>query len=521
MANELKKDKLTRLRSFLAVQYQEARWSDNRPDHTAVYIDTFKRQDSGTVMPPSPGVTSYTVKAYFDQEKASLHYACDYAFAPGFWDFFDVISKIQPEQLKHRSRIAAVAYGPLRVAELEKKLKSKELYSDDINRLRMPEEKSRAVLNICIDESLRAFKFQKDYILSYIKEHSGSSIGSGFHWADLEDLEDEDWLELLRRCQAIISSFGSENYGKYFQTPMTVGARARSVEIGDTLSDHMEADVERTRIIMFHFMLQCWSVFIPNKDEWYRRILTRVMRLFGVDPHKVRTPLIDGGQIYVFASQLFAEGYNLHAYDGKQWETVVGEILGTPFNPLMICAQGVMLGSGIAWTSLLGTICTIWVYSLLCNGYYAIILGDDLNIFSKGARPFKGAGVVEYQELDSKCKFILGVSYFRDPLMPRLQGLKLTVDNGEKAQHFEVSYNDYGTEKVVKGHHDRTARLLWYGMHFGYFGSRSLIDAIQDIPSSNWRGGSEMINTLTGSGEKFDVSNFPWINDYSLQSVLA
>jgi len=522
MPSSLSAVKRDRVLSFARRSIASLRWSSAPVDHYDDYIDVFRSQEGGTAMPPTPGVARYTIRACYDPEERVLDYECDYQFSPGFFDFIRVVLEKQPEQLVHRSRIAAVAYGPLREAEMDRKTAAREKYADEIASLVMPEEVAARVLHICVDETVKHWRVDLDYISRYIDEHETSSIGGGYHWSDLRLLEERDWLEISQLCLSIVEGLIGNIYGKRLQTVMNVGARARSVELPNKVSTHLTATVDRTRIIMFTFGLQCWSAFIPDKVSWYASILLRTMRVFGVQPELVSTPLIHGGKVYPFASKLFQQGYVLHAYDGKQWESVVGLILGKPFLPLMMHSKGAMLGSGIAWTSLLGTIAALWVYSLLFKGLHAIILGDDINVFSKSTRrPYPGKGVVEYQELDSKLKFILGVSFYRDILRPRLQGIKLTVDNGAKARHIDVGEGGMGTDLRIEGKHSLESRLLWYGMHFGYFGARSLLEAIEDIRPDQWRGPGEMLQELAYTRAGVSVKDYPWIEEYGLWSCVA
>jgi len=488
-------------------------WENEPVDHFNDYVDRFAMTQRGTLMPPTPGVSEYEFMGEYNTDDGKVYYRFVPKYRPEFINLVNFLVNDNPSQIVHRSRVAAVACSPLRIPELLRKDEGRVKYGKELDRYKLNESQSRQLLTMILTTTFKYMKVDMVHIARYLKDHEQSSVGMGYKWPDLACLEEEDWERLRSLLIEKYSRLLGEDYGKYYTLPYNMGIRARSEQLPSLgLDSGYAMVVERARIVSFLFEFSSIAVFLVDKVGWYTEIMSAACRMFGVDMSLLSLPVCNGGQVYVDASKWLCQGDILHAYDGKQFETAVGIILGTAFRGLMLSSHGLMEGSGITFTTLFNTVCMIRIYSILVNGYKAIILGDDLNVFTESeTRPFKGEGFVEYQPEDTEVQFILGVAYARDPKMPRIQGIKLTVDNGGKAIPYDF---EYPKSLHVNGHHEERTIQLWYGMHLGYFGKTSLVKAISGIAAADFRGPGEMLQSLPESErEKVGMSEAQYAMD--------
>jgi len=173
--------------------------------------------------------------------------------------------------------------------------------------------------------------------------------------------------------------------------------------------------------------------------------------------------------------------------------------MGTSFTQFMTYVGGFpALPSGIAMTSLFGTLCSIKAYSTMESAFpsdsVVVILGDDVNVLSRKVVRRSIPGILEFQEDDYVRQFLLGLSFKDDPAAPRAQGIKLTGDRADKAQPASLIYG--GTRKKVVGHHHPEAIKLWCDLYRGMVGDRTLIDALKSVPAYAFRGPGEMIQEI-------------------------
>jgi hypothetical protein len=119
--------------------------------------------------------------------------------------------------------------------------------------------------------------------------------------------------------------------------------------------------------------------FVPDKKGYYEEVLSGVMDVMEINDHVI-TPMTHGGEVYGAASNalkdnsdlviclgddvnIFRGGKQL-CYDGVNWETQVGTILGKPFHGSKTYFGGMYhVPSGVYDTSLDDSIASLWVYS--------------------------------------------------------------------------------------------------------------------------------------------------------------
>jgi hypothetical protein len=499
------------VRGTLIRRINSLQWHSDAVDLYDYYLHLFQERIGCTTMPPSPGVAAYVVKGVIDTDEGRLSGQFKLRWEEGYLNLIkNHIMKDQPEQLYHRSRIAAIGSSFLRANELARRVASAAKYREEIQKLAFDDDMSGRVLDLVLGRTLKSHAIDSNWIARYINEHSTSSTGEGLKWDKLRVLNVNDWADIGSHVYDLISNLMGSNRSKYLHTPLYTGSRARSPEL-TSISDTYNLDIDRTRIIMFHPGLSIWTVFQPDKVKWYRDIMQGVMKLLDINPSKIHLPIIEGGRVYITMNELLKKGKHYWAYDGKSWESAVGTIMGPAWRSIMTNINSEMLGSGITLTTACGTISSLKAYKKYFDGYEAIILGDDMNIFTDdAAKPFPGTGVVEYQPLDTQLKFMLGTSYFRDMNQPRLQGIKLTVDRGDKVLPLAIDEEQSEWLGPYVAHHDIKTKMLWYGMHYGWFGNKTLIDAISSIKAEDFKSPGDMIRNMVYTTEFDFEQSIEW-----------
>jgi hypothetical protein len=444
-------------------------------DSYAIATDSFDRTEA-RVMPPSPGVESLWVE--YEEDAGVGYYQADVEWRP---EAYGMLKSLPDWQKYHRSRELALSVSRGRIREINKRLGQAVAHHNDYDVAALNDEESEALYNILIDKTRAHIRFSRKYIDKYVKEHAGSSTGRdvttnrGRRWEELLEEDGErwsnsQWREIMDDVLSLLDWL-QENPAGYLRIDWFFGQRARSPPLR-SLKTHYENEVDRTRLIVFHTLLSIWNVFIPDKNAWYGDCLKAAYDYLGCS-FKYYTPLVDKGHVFVAAAELFNDqGDKFQAYDGKSWDTGVGLILGKAFAPLLTYFKGIaMLGSGIAWTSLLGTIVMFIV--LRHTSGIMVLLGDDANIFN--GKNIPKAYYLEYQPDDTTYRYILGVSYYVDPFAPRLCGIRVTMDHAGR----DVSVTSPNFNGKVKYTHDDRTVYLWLQMYEGFYGDNTLYDAIK------------------------------------------
>lgn len=458
---------MSRVGQFIKSQLT-ASFATTPTDYNDLYTQQWASRLTGTAMPPSPGVNSYRLDYRFNG--VTLEYDLRVNWHPAIhW----LRKQVEPWQITHRSRSAVVSVSPLRVTENERRIANVLDWIHTYDDFALSDAESETLYQIVLDRTLEYFEFSETWLKHYIKEHLTSSIGGTFNWKNTLSMDLEEWKDIYESTVENINLLKS-HAGEFLNIVYNSGSRSRAPSF-DEVKDQYVGEIDRTRIVMFHQYLSLWNAFIPEKKVWYAKVLEDVESMFNVEP-KIFYPYIEGGDIYLRASELFEEGYRLEAYDGKAWESSVGLILGKAFRPLMVYLKGLYgLPSGIALTSLLGTIASV-IVNRKANGYM-IVLGDDQNHFVKGK--LKGIPRVPWiseEPEDSTTRTILGASFWK-PEAPRLTGFKIMSDRADKQVPLLLSRDYRSLTKAPK--RDPRERAAWFGMFLGYYGDGTLISRLR------------------------------------------
>ena len=341
---------------------------------------------------------------------------------------------------------------------------------------------------------MKRLTLDSDTLQKYIKEHEDSSIIPRVKWGMLPDVKDDMsfWKKFYDNIKA---NFDEHVWTEAFNDPFNFGSRQRVPDDVFRHEIHYDVEVDRTRIVMFTPALSSVFAFVPDKVGFYREVIEGALDVFDIN-QQFLTPMTHGGEVYGAASEALNDGTDTviclgddvnifkngtqYAYDGVNWETQVGTILGKPFHGTKTYFGGMYhVPSGVFDTSLDDTLASMWVYSQSEE----MKKGDNM------------AGIMEREEMDEDTNFMLGLAYNYDPLVPRLQGLKLTQDKADAAVPLPTGRN---LEIVKRWKEDEAER--WY---LGYHGTTptggTLLDFLQKIKPEDFKGGE--VSTLVSEGE--------------------
>jgi len=359
-----------------------------------------------------------------------------------------------------------------------------------LSSISLPPRLQEEIISIKKNAMMKHLKLDMGYIEKYIKEREKRAVLPGLKWGQL-DLEDTQlWSEWYDKIREFAETYYFS--GNHFDTPLHFGGRQRNSQLVEVDREHYDLEVERTRVIQFHPAVTTPLMFMPNKAQFYDEVITRALDVFDFNKHFI-TPLRDGGECYGAMSEamkgnedviiMLGDDANIvkdgthYAFDGVNWESQVGTILGPAFHGTKTHFGGVShIPSGVWDTSLDGTLANMWCVASL-----------DEQI-SKGENV---PGILERSAEDEKCNFMLGLRYSDDPDYPRLQGLKLAADKPDASVIVPAGRN---VEMVSK--YDEDTIMRWYlGYHGTNIDGDSLLDFLTPIGPEDFKGG-EVANLI-------------------------
>jgi hypothetical protein len=466
----------------------QAQWTTtpmqtNQLDFESYYRQQFKRTPRVIQMPPSPGSQEmwFTAKPITLDEKPAM----DVAVRHRLWPETKAVMKILPkDQLLHRGRLETTAWGYLRQNQLTKRINGVRESWDSLMDNQMPTKIAESIMAVKMDSVLKNSRLDMEHVAKYVKEHTTSSAVSGSKWAeaDLSDLA--FWKELYEWHREKWEKMADNGmFGLAPMFPLASGLRGRPDVLQDTqqlfdAETAQEGTIDQCRIVAFHPALSQDWMFIPDHKVVYREVLDHAIDVIQPPADKIISPIMDGGSIYRDCSEAFQGNldYDLccvlgddramifkdgtyEAVDGKNWESFVGPLLGEAFYPTKTAIGGhLSVPSGVWDTTLDDTLATIWM------------IGKNI------------PGVTERQPMDERTKFVLGLRYADDPLMPRLQGMKLSSDRSDKGHNFK-----FGEVGHLRGRHSTELRDMWLAAYLGHGPAGStLLDTVTQVTSREY-----------------------------------
>lgn len=477
-------DSIGELLSRVQSVTSSADWTTTTPvDQLQTYLANARRSTRIQTFPPTPASDQVLIQAKFNANSEGQQILEGKA-----WHVLSErgkrLMKTLPDiKITHRSRPAGLMSNRLQTNEYLRRVRNAASNMDKLTSISLPTSTAEELNSIKRDAIVPRLKVDLKHIEKYIKEHERSSIAPGLKWGQLP-LESGFWNAMY---DSIVPQFKENAFsGKSFNIPFNIGSRQRADQQVFRDQVDYELAVTRTRVVMFHPALSSIYAFLPDKKGFYEDVLTESMDVMDISDHVI-TPLTHGGEVYGEASNALKDGdlsiislgddlniYNKgkqFAFDGSNWETQVGTILGEPFHGSKTFFGGMYhVPSGVYDTSLDDTLATLWVYS---QNRDDLLAGKEF------------ANIMERSAEDEKVNFMLGLAYDEDPDYPTLCGLKLTQDRSDIGQ---ILPSGRTLELGNKYQEDEAER--W---EYAYYGTTpsggSLLDFLTDISVDDFRGG--------------------------------
>jgi hypothetical protein len=496
------------LQSQLPISYTNV-----HEDHVQSHFIDKWMVEKGSVMPASPGVTSYTLTYGYDPSRAEFFYDAHVNWK----DIAKKLAAYLPKwQVLHRSRLITAAWSPLRVYEHGRRMNNFSKFRQRLeNEIALTDTESSELFQAFLDETLAAMSFDITHIAEYVREHKDSSIGSGIKWNDLRTTTREDWILIYERIKYELEEM-KKHEGQYSTLDWNTGMRSRPDPL-DGISDYYSGVLNRTRIINFHPALSMQNIFFLDKPHYLRKLYDIALSMRDVTTEFI-FPSVDGGSIYSDAAHFFNEQLPYQAADGKAWEVSVGTILGKSFKPMFLptSANGVsvsMLPTGTFNTTSCNTLANIFTNANV--GGWMISHSDDS--CSWDARERLTYPWMERAEGDQEHKFILGVSYEQNPFQPRICGLKATSDRAERMKPITIDRTRVESRIHVSGRNSKTETATWVGLYLGYYGSGTLLDTLEGtrLEKRDYIDPSRLISEMVSSSPSKSESSqdYPWLDE--------
>jgi hypothetical protein len=404
-----------------------------------------------------------------------------------------LIDKLPSWKIFHRSRAHTVASKKLQINEMYKRESRYTQWNQLASEHGLTDAQSYELATICCESMKENMRVDMKHISSFIRERWTRGIGEHRKWAETSILTSSEWEQIKNNLQYLLE-YIEDHPGAMFDITYNPGSRAR----GDSFDKFMETYyyvVEVSRMIMFGPPWSQLSVLMPK--EYKDRCARKIMQAFrdtlqGTVEFVV--PYEEGGGIFQKTSDLHLEGRRFFAFDYSTFDALVPSVLGPGFNAFMIrFGDSIQLPSGITPTSWFGTAAN---YVLNHNLQGTIIgMGDDVNWYPDDQK--QRLDTVPYlneSKGDTDAMYTLGLEFRSNPERPALCGLKFMKDNREEVKSMKI-----GTDWDVVGGvgvQDARREALHTAMFHGWFGDRSLLEAIKRIPASDFISPGQMFERL-------------------------
>jgi hypothetical protein len=396
-----------------------------------------------------------------------------------------LMKELPDSQIGWRSRAETTMSNLTQLNEFKKRLKAMK-DPELIQALKpyaMPSDISERLYSHKIKTLIKHLKIDHDYIRKYVNEHKTSSVSPGLKWADLPDPSEDAafWKMYFEHMKDIAEQLLVGNRLPAF--PMNLGGRARPETVTHRDTWTYDVHTTRSRIVMFHPALSTFFVFVPNKTAFYKEVWDYSKDVMGLSDLPILFPPVDGGLVYKAWGEglkdkvdllvvILGDDWNMiingeqFSWDGSNWEQFVPLILGEAFYPCFTSFGGhVALPSGVWSTTIDGTIAMAWLASRVLD-----------------SKQKEVPGVFEIEQEDVDRNFMLGLRYVDDPMYPRLQGLKLTVDDATKTRRLK---NNVAEEFESK--YKEAESISWYNAYHGLtLSGESLLSPFSEIEAEDW-----------------------------------
>jgi hypothetical protein len=435
-----------------------------------------------------------------------------------------LLQKLEKWQILDRSRTVAISCNALLANEIRHKHHVIEEINADIQRHRMPDRVSRLVRDLKVKLTLKYMHLDMDWIRSYIRDHHRSSMGEGHLWNAAFDITKEEWRTIMEIHKSNLERLLLYDKPVYNDIRFYIGNRARSGSFEHGFSEKVHEVITRTRLITFHPALSTWTLFIPQKAAWYTEYFKALEEEFHI-AGKYYYPYVLGGKVYLEFKNLYKD-HIFSAYDGRTWDGSAALLNGRYNECFAIDLLGhPMIPSGISTTSMDDTTANMWVTRDV--DAHKFILGDDLNILSKHPVTLTKMGFFEYQDVDSRNGYFLGVAW-RPTAEERRRGLlvaktigiaRISTDSPRHARPLRLDENE-STPYVRRL--DNRIRSTVVGLAFGKFGNGTLESRLERIKPGEFIAPHELLENIAEDSLTREIGDpYAWAEEQGVKALFT
>lgn len=470
------------------------------------------------LQPCAIGCEQYMLSAQYDAARNSVFCRTMFRYTDAY------INKLQEVVRKYgkrhflniRSRVASVAYRPLQRNELAKKLSI--LKSDALKRVAPMSLETRKYLEGLLKSI--TIRYDDEHVAKYINEHKDSSIIPRLHYENLDLGQFKKFLEYYITKVPVLL----ENLSRYGAKPFNLGLRARTMPISKGTFQYMmdtgfessyddSFEVEVTRIVAFHVAVSTINLVWPDKSEQMKEIIKQFAGYLGLRIDRIISPLLTGAKAYQQVVDLKAKGYRFLPYDGKKFETIVTYLTG-----FRLLSFAEMEASGQAFTSLLNTLCSLYLVSLIGEKVkgdtYVAVMGDDVLFLTKDllrndiskALP---SDLFEFQDTDFEAEYYLGFSTYPNLRLIGVRNTKESAKSGEPQKFDQFKEHTY---TFYRDQFDPVAEEAYLSMYTERLLDRPIYDVMAALdlskldfisPTTVWE---KLLSTAKG-GEDIEIKS--------------
>jgi hypothetical protein len=399
-----------------------------------------------------------------------------------------LLKRMPRSQIVRRGRAMTSSFRPLMAYELTRRTRNSEMNMEKLKAAQMPNRKASAIARLKIEALKKRLSLDTTHLEKYAKAHASSSAASGSKWMDADLTDRPFWEDVFEWYKELFENLLSwVDEGRTPAFGMNTGSRARAklpYYHSDSPGGPYDQTLDRTRTVMFKAPLSSVFAFVPDKAGFYKEVLEGALDMYDFG-FQYSNPLIDGGDVYQLASDAFRgeiehdvvinlgddwntirrNGKGFVAKDGANWEGQAGTLLGEPF-----------------W----GTKTKIGDTFQIPSGVWDTSIDGTLAMMQTGGKSIPG--LLEEEVEDTEVRFILGMQYAVDPLFPRTQGFKMSMDKADKGINIKLDESH-----SISGKHSTQESKAWLMSYEGLkLDGDSLLSGYKEAKAGDFVSGTKL-----------------------------
>jgi hypothetical protein len=397
------------------------------------------------------------------------------------------------EQITHRSRVGTISTNYGLLTDNNYKIATYKALIEKVDPIDSTIEKEMYVrllggMRRCIDAN--AFP-------AFQAEHKNASINGLYKWRDL----DPDDAQVLVNFWRARIDWELENIPildkVFFDIDWRVGTRARTTtKFNKEMASYIE-DLNRTRWIYFNEYCSTANAVVDH--ERFAKI-----KLDEMDNWRKQTGLeayqatMDGVSIYTTFDEMRTKPYKaMDVISFELWLVALMKWLG--YTAAQISDSIRMLASGDWKTALSAVLFALAQFRSEPNNDKQILIGsgdDQGRILKEPGVEIKAPVFVEEDVMDSKLRFLLGLSYAQEVAHPI--GIKLTVDSSDAHQPYEEPIT------TLYGKHTEQEIEVTSRVYQGFVGTVPFIDYLRmherEFNKMDWFSPRQLLQKVIDNG---------------------